>query len=52
MARAGTTVVIATHERDLARLIDRTVELADGVVVSTTAAAEAAQAAQGREMPG
>jgi putative ABC transport system ATP-binding protein len=29
----GTTLVIATHERDLAGLIDRTVELADGRIV-------------------
>lgn len=32
LASAGTTVVIATHERDLAGLIDRTVPIADGVV--------------------
>src|SRR5258706_432786 len=32
MADAGTTVVIATHERGLEGLIDRTVELADGSV--------------------
>jgi putative ABC transport system ATP-binding protein len=32
MADGGTTVVIATHERELAHLIDRTVELADGRV--------------------
>jgi len=35
----GTTVVIATHERDITGLIDRTVELADGVVVNAAAAA-------------
>lgn len=33
MASSGTTVVIATHERDIAQLIDRTVEIADGMVV-------------------
>lgn len=33
MASAGTTVVIATHERDIASVIDRTVQIADGVVV-------------------
>ena len=32
LASAGTTVVIATHERDLAGLIDRTVPIADGAV--------------------
>jgi putative ABC transport system ATP-binding protein len=31
MANSGTTVVVATHERDIARVIDRTVELVDGV---------------------
>jgi putative ABC transport system ATP-binding protein len=31
MASSGTTVVIATHDRDIARVIDRSVELADGV---------------------
>jgi len=30
MASAGTTVVVATHERDIARVADRTVELFDG----------------------
>jgi len=30
MATAGKTVVIATHDKDMARVIDRTVELADG----------------------
>jgi putative ABC transport system ATP-binding protein len=34
LASAGTTVVIATHERDIASLIDRTVHIADGVVVA------------------
>lgn len=32
MASSGTTVVIATHERDIAQLIDRTVEIADGMI--------------------
>ncbi len=30
MANAGTTVVIATHEADISRVVDRKVELADG----------------------
>ena len=37
MASAGTTVVIATHERDIAHLIDRTITMADGSVVHTPA---------------
>lgn len=32
MAKAGTTVLIATHERDIATLSDRTVEIADGAL--------------------
>jgi putative ABC transport system ATP-binding protein len=32
MATAGATVVIATHERDIASIVDRTVQIADGVV--------------------
>jgi putative ABC transport system ATP-binding protein len=35
----GTTVVIATHERDLSGLIDRTVELVDGAVAPKFSAA-------------
>ena len=34
MASTGTTVVIATHEADIARVIDRTVEISDGALVS------------------
>jgi putative ABC transport system ATP-binding protein len=34
MASAGTTVVIATHEADIARVIDRTVEISDGALVA------------------
>src|SRR5436309_4909609 len=30
MATSGTTVVIATHERDITRLVDRKIEVADG----------------------
>ncbi len=33
LAGAGTTVLIATHERDIANVVDRTVQIADGVVV-------------------
>lgn len=32
MANHGTTVVIATHEADIARVIDRTVEISDGSI--------------------
>ena len=32
MATAGTTIVIATHERDIGSVIDRVVHIADGVV--------------------
>jgi len=39
MATSGVTVVIATHERDIAGLIDRTIEVADGMIVPQAAAA-------------
>ena len=32
MANQGTTVVIATHEADIARVIDRTIEISDGKI--------------------
>jgi putative ABC transport system ATP-binding protein len=32
LATGGTTVVIATHDRDVARVIDRTIEIADGAI--------------------
>jgi putative ABC transport system ATP-binding protein len=32
LATAGTTVLIATHERDISNLVDRTVQIADGAV--------------------
>ncbi|HEY6146846.1 MAG TPA: ABC transporter ATP-binding protein [Thermoanaerobaculia bacterium] len=41
MTSAGTTVVIATHERDIGRIVDRTIELADGRVSGSTAAGHA-----------
>jgi putative ABC transport system ATP-binding protein len=37
LANSGTTVVIATHERDICGVVDRRVEVADGVLVRTPA---------------
>src|ERR1700722_12376350 len=37
LASSGTTVVIATHERDITRLVDRKVEVADGSLASAMA---------------
>jgi putative ABC transport system ATP-binding protein len=34
MASSGTTVLIATHERDITRMVDRKVEVADGHLVA------------------
>ena len=34
MATAGTTVVIATHEPEIAGIIDRTVEISDGTLIN------------------
>jgi putative ABC transport system ATP-binding protein len=34
MATAGTTVVIATHEPEIAGIIDRTVEISDGKLIT------------------
>jgi putative ABC transport system ATP-binding protein len=41
LASSGTTVVIATHERDITRLVDRKVEVADGSLASVMAPAPA-----------
>jgi putative ABC transport system ATP-binding protein len=32
LANQGTTVVIATHEADIARVSDRKIQIADGVI--------------------
>lgn len=37
MAAQETTVIIATHENDIERIADRTVEIDDGLIVSDTA---------------
>jgi putative ABC transport system ATP-binding protein len=37
VASSGTTVVIATHERDIARLVNRTIEIVDGRVPNSGA---------------
>jgi putative ABC transport system ATP-binding protein len=34
MAHQGTTVMIATHERDIAQVIDRKIQIADGLLVA------------------
>jgi len=47
LAISGTTVVIATHERDITRLVDRKVEVADGALVAAIAPASA-EASEGR----
>jgi putative ABC transport system ATP-binding protein len=39
LASDGKTVVIATHDRDVKAISDRTVELADGIVIRTELAA-------------
>ena len=41
LATAGTTIIIVTHERDIAKLVDRTIVLADGRIESDTAGARA-----------
>jgi len=37
IADGGTTVIVVTHERDLAQIIDRQIELADGRIVESAA---------------
>jgi len=41
MASSGTTVVIATHERDINRLVNRKVEMVDGALVAAKASTPA-----------
>jgi ABC-type lipoprotein export system ATPase subunit len=41
MASSGTTVVIATHERDIACVVDRRIEVADGILMASKTAMSA-----------
>lgn len=41
LASTGTTVVMVTHEREVAAIVDRTIVLVDGRIASDTAAARA-----------
>lgn len=44
MARSGATVVIATHERDITRMVDRKIEVADGHLAGAPASLSPAMA--------
>ena len=46
LASSGTTVVIATHERDIACVVDRRIEVADGVLMTSVTAASAREVRQ------
>ncbi len=52
LAAGGTTVVIATHERDIGSLVDRTVELADGAVVAICPGGRGRRSGPGAEAEG
>jgi putative ABC transport system ATP-binding protein len=41
MASSGTTVVIATHERDIACVVDRRIDVADGILMASKTAMSA-----------
>src|ERR1700727_846658 len=43
LARAGTTVVIATHEREISGVVDRKIELADGSITADSTSARTVQ---------
>jgi putative ABC transport system ATP-binding protein len=47
LAAAGTTVIIVTHEREIAGMVDRVVTLADGQVIADEAAPHRARSAAG-----
>lgn len=46
LASSGTTVVIATHERDIACVVDRRIEVADGVLMTSVTAMSAREVRQ------